>query len=261
MKFRIAILLILLSLLPWTGAAGEDPARARIAAQIRLAISRLHSQRSAQRRQLQELQQAQKLLDSQLDRLARQLDRAKVRDQDQRAALASLETELEQQRQDSGKARDFLLGLCQSATVTAKRMKARIAKGIPAHRPARLARAEIALRELGAGAFPRRSAGLAELCTLAGDELRLARSISLESAPVRLGPSLQINAYRLRLGLVSELFLSEDGRRLGLSSPAGWITELSPARQALLRRTIDAVQGRRAPEIAPVPLLLAKERP
>jgi hypothetical protein len=71
------------------------------------------------------------------------------------------------------------------------------------------------------------------------------------------GGAQREHVWRLRLGLVGELFVSEDGRTRGLWSDSAWHTDLPESIVSQIDSVFAIVREKQPPRLVGVPLELA----
>ena len=105
---------------------------------------------------------------------------------------------------------------------------------------------------------------LTELWTVLGEELRLSRTIDERPETVRLdveGRPMEVHAYVLRFGLAQELFVSEDGTRVGAFDPATKsLNAASEGTGVRVRQVMDVARGRLETQLAPAPVPSTKQQ-
>jgi len=88
------------------------------------------------------------------------------------------------------------------------------------------------------------------------EEIRRAREIELRREVVLHGERRGERAQVLRLGLVEEIWLAEDGSTARIVGPAGVSADLDPAEIELLRALFELKRGWRPPRLLAVPFVL-----
>ncbi|MFT5288309.1 MAG: hypothetical protein ACI8QS_001279 [Planctomycetota bacterium] len=140
------------------------------------------------------------------------------------------------------------------ASQLCKALGASIAEGIPFQREERAARLALIATEL-TGEPEERARGLVELLGVLSEELRLAETTEERSIQLELPDGRRVHAYVVRLGLLQEAFVTEDGVDAGLSVPGGtWRTDLNAGERAAVENLVASARGHRAAELVPLPL-------
>ncbi len=224
------------------------------AREIRRLVEELQGLRSEQRMIEEDLAAQRAQLGEQITRLRDDLEigRARVASatemdarQGARIALAQeLRARIEEGLElSAGEARQ----LCET-------LGASIAQGIPFQREERSSRLTLIAAEL-AGEAEERARGLVELLGVLSEELRLAETIEERSTQIDLPDGRRVHAYVVRLGLVQEAFVSEDGLDAGISAPGGtWRTDLDAVERAAVEDLVGSARGHRAAGLVPLPL-------
>ena len=119
--------------------------------------------------------------------------------------------------------------------------------------------ADSVLSDLESTESTRRAAGLLALWDFLGEELQRAHSLEHRSEPVRIdGGRRRIHAFVARIGLVQEVFVSEDGRAVGVAGPKGWQTDLTPQTASGIKVLVDLLRRSGHPRIVSVPFSLGE---
>jgi hypothetical protein len=159
--------------------------------------------------------------------------------------------------------RRTLEALSRGAQPLAAAAALRIEGGIPFRRSERVAelRAAASLLE---GAAADRAAGLRRLLAFLDSEQPLLRSTEVWSAPVALDAHTTVHAYHLRIGLIGQAFVSEDGAVAGVPAKEPgreWLLDLPAARQEAVCAALRVLQRRKAPAISTFPVQLEAAAP
>ena len=127
--------------------------------------------------------------------------------------------------------RDLLAETSMHALAAASEVKQRIASGIPYKRAERLATIDDVIDGLKSDDPAGRGRAIQDFWTLYIEDLRLGRSIDLWNEPVLIdGGKLRKNSYQVRLGLIGQFFISEDGEIAGIAAMEqshDWHTDLA----------------------------------
>ena len=238
--------------------AGEAAAHSRQARSIAEAVERLQSLREAARRERETFASRHGELRRQTERLRRELDDledevASIRNEVDR--LESRTNEIDRLTQRHRQTIDRALAAVRPAIVETRR---RIASGVPYRRASRLARLDGLAADLTDDDPAARAEAAAGLWTLLLDDIALARRIESINEPVHTDDGARrMHAWQVRIGLVQQAFLSEDGGTVGLSEPAeasAWRTGLSPERAGAVRRAVGILRRQQRPTLVPLPL-------
>ena len=187
-------------------------------------------------------------LDAELAKLGADLERTQAETGQARARVTALEG-----RRDAlalTQARDIhaVEALRDALQPAAVRMAERVAKGIPYRRAER---AE-ALR------LTAESGDLPALWTVIEEELRLMKTRELFNAEVEVAAGRRKHAYRVRLGLINELFVTEDGAEVGVASHAAetpWAFLTAREERARVVSAVEILQERQTPRVGVVPFV------
>ena len=187
-------------------------------------------------------------LDGELAKLGADLERTEEETAQGRARVAALEG-----RRDAAalaEARDVraVEALGNALQPAALRMAERVAKGIPYRR---VERAEALLRTAERRDLP-------ALWTVIEEELRLMKTRELFNAEVEVAPDCRKHAYRVRLGLINELCVTEDGAEVGVASHAAaapWEFFTTPEERARVVSAVEIMQERQTPRLGVVPFV------
>jgi len=145
-----------------------------------------------------------------------------------------------------------------AAKPIAPAVAARVSQGIPFQLAARHALASGVTADLTSDDATRRIHAVATLAEFLTEELRLAATRQLIVQPIHLD-----NAYQLRLGLVNQLFMSEDGAEAGYAAggESAWTPVSTPDQRAMIVRAVERARQVRPPSLDSVPSVLRREAP
>lgn len=231
-------------------------------AELSSEVRELHALRA---RRLELLAEQRPVLEAREAILARlEGELARVRDdlEAARAERAAAEARLATLERAKGSVLEALRRAEEHARPLLERLATAIDAGITFRRGERAAQVRELRSGLDASQAQERIRPLTELWTALGEELRLARTIDERPETVRLqvdGRPLDVHAYVLRLGLVQELFVAEDGARAGLFDPRTGSLALpsSETASARVRAVMDVARGSRETQLVPAPVSLA----
>ena len=90
------------------------------------------------------------------------------------------------------------------------------------------------------------------------EELRLMKTRELLNAEVEVAAGRRKHAYRVRLGLINELCVTEDGAEVGVAShapAAPWAFLTQPEERSRVVSAVEILQERRTPRLSVVPFV------
>jgi len=196
-------------------------------------------------------------IDRQIERLRNDLEQTDAAVREEAAKLRAVEAHVEEDKRAKQRAELVVSQAAASALDAAGGMAARVRGGIPYHKPQREERIGRVVEGLEDRDLLVQADALSNYFSFCAGELRLAGSVQLWNEPVLLdGGERQTHAYQVRLGLVSQFFVSEDGGTVGLAARQTgreWDLEVNRSRQRQLRAILDVLQQRRPPEVVAVP--------
>lgn len=149
-----------------------------------------------------------------------------------------------------------------AAKPIAPAVESRVSRGIPFQLAARKAQASGATADLASDDAARRARAVAALAGFLTEELRLAATRQLIAQPIPLdNAARRVEAYQLRLGLVSQLFMSEDRAEVGYASggESAWTPITAPDQRAMIVRAVEQARQVRPPSLEPVPTALRRD--
>ncbi|MFB3066311.1 MAG: hypothetical protein ACE10D_07330 [Planctomycetota bacterium] len=228
------------------GSEGSD--RQALAERIREEVDRLQDLRGRAVTVREEQTGLRARLDAEMAKLAADLVRVEEDTAQARTRAAELRDRLDAALVAEGRDVRALETLRSALQPAALRMAERVAKGIPYRR---VERAQ-ALREAA------QRGGLPALWTVIEEELRLMKTRELLNAEVEVAAGRRKHAYRVRLGLINELCVTEDGAEVGVAShvaAAPWVFLTEPEERSRVVRAVEILQERRTPRLSVVPFV------
>jgi len=139
---------------------------------------------------------------------------------------------------------------------------ARVSQGIPFQLAARHAQVSGVTADMASDDAARRIRAVAALAEFLTEELRLAATRQLIAQPIHLdNATRRVEAYQLRLGLVNQLFMSEDGTEAGyaVGGESAWTPIATPDERAMIVRAVEQARQVRPPSLDSVPSVLRRE--
>ncbi|MGQ3685831.1 MAG: DUF3450 family protein [Candidatus Loosdrechtia sp.] len=238
---------------------GEDQRRAELVAKIREKIENLELVRSQIREQRTTFRQEQQRIEAQINKLRQQLTETQESIGHKHGYVQT-----EEGRHDS--VRQVNLQKEIAASAAGLYPLAGLIETVIQRQPYR--ERTVWLEQLNKVKVQCRSDTLHEqlssmqiLFDVADEILPHLDTVQLSNEPVGLADGRVVHGYVLRLGMLSSMFVSEDGRVLGIAhrNPAGgWLYDV-PRKKADAARTAIAIVRRKAtPALATVPLQLIK---
>lgn len=253
----LAALLICLHIgVPAPGQKALDAKRA-LARKIHETIERIHTRR-AERLRLREQHQAHTgEVERQIERMKDEIERTGAVLREERKRVEELGARLEAARKIKRKGERLLSKAVEVAMPSVEKMTGRVSSGIPCRRKERREQIERIMAGLRSSVLREQADALVDYSTFHAEELRLANSIDLWNEPVLLdGGKREVHAYQIRLGLVNQFFVSEDGRTIGLAvGEVGreWDLKPDPVQCRQIRTALEILQERRPPGVFSVP--------
>lgn len=232
--------------------------RAALARQIRQTLRQLQQLREERRRlQQQHADRAASLdgriaeLEHQVSEIRNEVDRAQQR-------VNQLEQAIGKARQQRDRLEQSIETATEAVTAEAESVRQRIERGIPMDRADRAGEAASVAQRAAGEEVQEQTGAVEDYFSLMGQELRRAGSRNRWNEPVHLdGGQRREHAYQVRLGLMSQMFVSEDGSLIGLaanSSQRSWRTELDRSLERSIRAAVDMMRERQPPQLSPVPV-------
>jgi hypothetical protein len=137
-------------------------------------------------------------------------------------------------------------------------MAARVRIGVPYQHDSRLRRIEGVVTGLQSSEAAVQADALEGFWSYVGDELRHLRTTEFWNQPVTLPDGRQLQAYQVRLGLVGQLFVTEQGDLAGLATgdnaATPWRTDLPEAVTKQIRAVAEVLRQRKPPGVLAVPI-------
>lgn len=178
--------------------------------------------------------------------------------------LRQLESKLTSEQQSIGSHEAVADAVTASAKSIAPAAAARVSQGIPFQIAARHTQASGVTKDLASDDAARRIRAVAALAEFLTEELRLAATRQLIAQPIHLDNAThRVEAYQLRLGLVNQLFMSEDGEEAGYAAggESAWTPVATPDERSMIVRSIERARQVRTPSLDAVPFVLRREPP
>ncbi len=196
-------------------------------------------------------------IERQIERLRDDLEKTDAAVREEAEKLHAVKAQVEQDKRAKRAAELLVSQVAASVLDAAGRMAKRVSAGIPYRKPQRQEQIGRVVEELGDSDLLVQADALTDYFSFCAEELRLAGSVHLWNEPVLLdGGKRQTHTYQVRLGLVNQFFVSEDGETVGLAArrtDREWDLQVDRSRRRQLRVILDVLQQRRPPEIVPVP--------
>ena len=227
--------------------------RAAIATELHQKIEQLHQIRQQRATEEKALEQQSATLDNQIDRLKVDVTNLESPVKSQRDTVADLEKRVAAHGASIRASSATLKIAADALAGSASAIHDRIAAGIPYRRDERAQRFAHLTEALRGNDPDARAAALSDYWAAATEELRLAGTMQLWNEPVKLdGGKRQVNAYQLRLGLVNQLFITEDGHTAGTAAMRA-DTDWLPIAPDAVRQTFDVARQQKSAQITPIP--------
>ncbi len=205
----VLVVFLMLTACTVTGASTDDTARL-----IYQRIAELETLRTQMQAEHRDRQQQRESLKEQIARLERDLAGVQGDIDDVQDDIAEIQQEHQTLNEQSGQIHLALDTLRESATPIAERTHRRIASGIAFDREERIVRIE-AVQALLEGAYPEQIDALIHLTDVALAEVQYAGQRELGNRPIWIDQRKH-HGFVYRLGLLTEGFVSEDGRQVGV---------------------------------------------
>jgi hypothetical protein len=255
------VLLAVVACLPVASSVGgeTEDERAQVARRIRAVVEAMQGLRADGLATRTALREEAGRLEARIESLEEHRDAMEAKNLALRADREGLETKLKDARARRDRHRRLLADLARTAAPVAERMEARVRTGIPHRRSERAGELGALARILGGDEEEGRAGALRRFCVAAGRELQLAATRELSTGEVALGEGRRKHAYLVRLGLVNELCVTEDGVYVGIAArdaEAEWrfLEDSDDRRRA--QTALACLRQRQPPRIAPLPFLL-----
>lgn len=257
---------ILFMLMAIVGAASDAASgetletREDIAREIRSTVVQLDALRLKTSRRSQEHADAVSLLDQQLERLREDLERTTAELAAERKQIAALEVRAQAAEQTHAICRAALADAAARSSGVVARLRERVAGGVPFHKTERVAQLDHVTAGLRASSTEQQTEALNLLWTFLGEEIHLAQTLGWWNKLIPLDAGARaVHAYRVRLGIASEFFASEEGSVVGLAhpdSPHIWDIAPDEAVKHQILKSLAILQTRDAPGIQPAPFVV-----
>lgn len=228
---------------------------ARLAKELRSKLEALHQLRAARFSEHQAHRERLARVDRQIQRLKDDSRSVRSLVDADRALILKLKSAAQKAESERIGAALLISELADRALPIAQSTKKRIETGIPFQKDDRLARINAVVDGLADASPIKKGLAISELFSMAGEELRYARGIEFWNTRLPIGDQ-KIHAYVMRMGLVNQLYISEDGLQTGVYGPQEkglWRKTLSDEERKQVLNALRVLQGRQPPEIAPLP--------
>ncbi|MDF1661902.1 MAG: DUF3450 family protein [Planctomycetota bacterium] len=228
---------------------------ARLAKQLRAKLEALHQLRAARLSEHQAHRERLARVDRQIQRLRDDTRSVRTLVDADRALIIKLKAAAKKAESERIGAALLISELSDRALPIAQSTKERIEGGIPFQKGDRLARINAVVDGLKDASPIKKGLAITELFSMAGEELRYARGIEFWNTRLPIGEQ-KIHAYVMRIGLVNQIYISEDGLQTGVYGPKEkglWRKTLSDEERVQVLNALRVLQGRQPPEIAPLP--------
>lgn len=238
------------------GLTAQSTTNASWARLLQKQLSELHDLRRQRQLAIAEIKARDHELEDQIARLEQQAQALEANVAELKDEHGDLEAEIHDADTHVYGFGDWQNHLCKFVLPVAERLVLAIQRGVHYQRSERLKRARGLVTKLRAKDRAGRCEALREFFELCGEELQASRSFDFWNEPVELPDGRRVQAYQLRVGLLNQAFLSEDGQVFGVAardSSRDWFLDLNKAEQQALLRTLESLQGRRSPELLPLP--------
>lgn len=233
----------------------------RIKNEIRAAVEELHAVRAQHLAQIERAESEGAEIDAQIRRLETNVEEVEVYLADSRSKAEGIEQKIATAEAFSNRTTRFLDELCERAGSALSGWRPSLTGGVSWALEPRTAQLDRLIHAL-AGKGEERERALLEFWAFLNEELRLSHTLDERNQLVTLeGGGRSEHAYVLRLGLLQELFVSEDGSLAGTYVPgAGWIPEPEPMAADGIRNLMNVARGRAAADLVPAPFSSARVR-
>jgi hypothetical protein len=221
-------------------------------------------------RQLQLVRSQRAQLRAQRTKVDRQLAELRARAgemKEQVAAEQSLVERLERRARNAEERpaaqEEVIVTAAKGARLAMQDVRERIQAGAPVSRRERLDRVEVLLDRLSSADPIEQGEALVDAWSFLEEELRQARTIELRNEAVVFDDGrVRKDSYRVRIGLVGELLVAEDGSTVAVASshePDGWLRRLDAAKQSQVKRAVYVLRHQ-LPELVTVPFAVSPEQ-
>jgi hypothetical protein len=220
------------------------------------------SQLEVIRRQREQLRAQRTKVDRQLAEL-----RARVREMNEQVATERSLVERLERGAQNGTAQpaareEIITTAVRGVRLVVESLRSRARAGAAASRGERLDRVTLVADRLNSADPIQRGEALVDLWAFFEEELRQARTIELRNDAVIFDDGkLRKDAYRVRIGLVAELLVAEDGSMVAVGSSQesdGWSRRLAPTDERQVKRAVYVLRHR-IPELVSVPFAVSAQ--
>lgn len=252
----IAILLGLFHENPASGQEVSNPEN-RLAEKIHDTLKELH----AIRMERQVLNEQQKLkiaeVNGQIKRIENDIEKTTTDLLGEKTIEDKMLSEIDKNMEFKEATENLLSGSVERSLPVAIRIKERLDVGIPYRKRERQDKTNRIITGLEQSHLKDRAEAVLDCLSFIYEELRLADSISLWNEPVLLDEGKRsLHAYQIRMGLVEQYFISEDGQVAGIAAKKpgqDWILQPDLVPREQIKLLLDTLQERRPPDVIPVP--------
>ena len=242
-------------------AQDNNDQRAELAKQIHETIERVHTVRFERADLQKRYRQEQKVLEQQIARLESDLEASEESLSLDQQRVSSFQKRVEKQAAQSQQNAKLLKQTAKLTLVYVRRFQSRVLHGIPYRRDQRNEKLNRVIQDLGHRDPAVAGETVIDFMAIASDELQLGQSIDLWNESVSVSPhGRRVHAYQLRLGLVQQAFVSEDGqwsRLASFSASQPWETQINDTHQEQLLQAIRILQKQSPPRLVPFPFSFA----
>jgi hypothetical protein len=194
----------------------------------------------------------------QIETLERQWEPVQKALADERRQIEQLRESIAGEQKTAAESRAWIKQVVDAATPVVQRIAKRANRSPLADAPKRAEDYAAALARLKASDSSEQARGLEEFAKLIGEEWNPARSIDVTNERVEWnGGKNSQHAWVLRLGAVTKMFVTEDGRTVGVwtgDPKLTWRTELPSDIEAQVKQVVAIAREQRPPAVVPVPL-------
>jgi Skp family chaperone for outer membrane proteins len=244
---------------PARAAEGEGASsasdRAAVAQRIRQTVQQLQEVRAAQEQARTGHQKEIERLDDQIARLNRQLQEVRSRveaAEQQKNQLSATIDRLKRTHQRYRQAIQRTAGAIQNVVQS---IASRLKTAIPHQRSAHQEELTGLATQVDSNDPGQQAAAVGDFFRWIGQRLPKARDRQTFHAPVRLeNGRRRVHARQLRIGLVTQMFISEDGQRVGLASrqsDRAWLTDLDRDSDRWVREALAISAQQQPPRLTP----------
>lgn len=265
--FRVGLIVLLSGLLSSLALAQEaeeqpaeekQPSVAELAVQIRDAVEQLQAVREERQRMEQLHRDAVERVQRQIQSLRADLAVVEPVVEKQQKQLQELQQQIAQRQEQQTFAKKLIELTVQQTQPAAEQVFQRTERQSGGRLSQRLLRFKDAATTLKQAdeTTQRQVEALAVFCNALGEEWPRAKAVSLGNEVITLGKQ-EHHAWVVEFGLATKLFVTEDRRLVGLSSPnpqQSWITDASEEAQQHARQVLRVIQEESPPALTPLPI-------